>query len=173
MASSPARFVIRPAEPGDAEGLMALTEAVAAEDRYIVPDRVFFTADQQRSVLERRDPHFHQVWVGLCESPAEVVGELEVVRGLWPKNRHTATLAMVVKDGARGRGIGSALLRELWAWAEAEGVVKLCLSVFASNGDAIRFYERHGFRREAVRPRQFLIRGRYTDEILMAAFLAE
>lgn len=164
---------IRAAELADADGLCALTAAVAAEGRYIVPDRLFFTPDQQRAVLERRDPHFHEVLVAVASESGRVVGELEVVRGLWSKNRHTATLAMVVAPDWRSHGIGSRLLVHLEDWARAEGVLKLCLSVFASNDGAMRLYERTGYAKEAIRPRQFRSAEGFVDEILMAKFLAE
>jgi ribosomal protein S18 acetylase RimI-like enzyme len=164
---------IRAAETRDAEGLVALTTEVAAEDRYIVPDRGFFTADQQRAVLERRDPHFHQVFVAVLGLDAAVAGELEVVRGMWPKNRHTAMLAMVVGRGFRRQGIGLGLLEQVEVWAAAEDVTKLCLSVFESNVDAVRLYERAGYQHEARRPRQFVIGGHDVAELLMAKFLPQ
>ncbi|MBN9660924.1 MAG: GNAT family N-acetyltransferase [Acidobacteria bacterium] len=51
---------------------------------------------------------------------------------------------LVVGAGARGRGIGGALMNEAAAWARAHGVHKLGWDVWRFNETAKRFYERFG-----------------------------
>ena len=45
----------------------------------------------------------------------------------------------------RGSGLGSALMEEIYSELENEGVKEISLAVVATNSDALRFYERHGF----------------------------
>lgn len=59
-------------------------------------------------------------------------------------------LAIGVTDGARGRGVGTALLQALVADAVAEGRGALSLSVLLAN-PARRLYERAGFAATEVR----------------------
>ncbi len=160
---------VRVAEPGDAEGLCDLTAAVAAEGRFIVPDRLFFTPEQQARIIAARDPASHQIWVGVAEGT--VVAEMELVRGTWPKTAHTATLAVVVAAAHRGRGVFSRCLAAAQDWAEASGVEKLCLTVFATNTEALAAYRRRGFVEEGVRRGQYRIQGQLVDEVLMARWL--
>ncbi len=56
-------------------------------------------------------------------------------------------LAIGVVPSARGRGVGSALLRALFERAEGEGRRGLSLAVDRANVGAIALYERHGFHR--------------------------
>ena len=59
---------------------------------------------------------------------------------------------VVVDAGYRGNGIAGALVSELIALGESEGVKEFTLEVRASNAPAIRVYEKAGFKTEGVRP---------------------
>ncbi len=160
---------VRPAIPADALGLCQLTEEVAAEGAFIVPDRLFFSEAQQAAVLTHRDPAYHQIWVG-CDGP-RVVCELEVVRGVWRKTQHTATLAVVVAKSHRGTGLFSRCLEAAQGWARDQQVEKLCLTVFATNTGARTAYQRRGFVEEGVRRGQYRLDSALVDEVLMAQWL--
>lgn len=71
-----------------------------------------------------------------------------------PENRAEID-SMAVHSGARRQGIGSALLVAVFAWAAGYGGRRITLEVRASNAAAIALYERHGFRREGLRPRYY------------------
>jgi len=60
-------------------------------------------------------------------------------------DEHTPELAVAVVPGARGRGVGSALLQTLLERARDAGFGALSLSVDLYNAAAIALYERHGF----------------------------
>lgn len=121
--------------------------------------------------MEQQDPRLQVVLV--AESLAgEFFGSLEMVRGSFQKNRHTATFGMALDAACRGRGIGEGLLLAAHAWAREMGVEKITLSVFATNAHAIHLYRRMGYVEEARRPDQFRLRGRSVAEVLMACFLA-
>ena len=53
---------------------------------------------------------------------------------------------MVVAGHARGRGVGSALMDVVDARLAAAGVVDQVIGAIEPNRDAIRLYERRGFR---------------------------
>jgi GNAT superfamily N-acetyltransferase len=53
---------------------------------------------------------------------------------------------------APGRGVGTALVEALCAYLRGEGVRLLRLTTTNDNLDALRFYQRRGFRIVAVRP---------------------
>ena len=54
-----------------------------------------------------------------------------------------------VAEGWRGRGIGTALIRHLEAWAAAHGAERIILNVSEANTDAIRLYHTLGYRDSA------------------------
>jgi ribosomal protein S18 acetylase RimI-like enzyme len=53
---------------------------------------------------------------------------------------------LVVLPEARGSGVGSALLDAVDAELEAAGIEDVLIAAFVTNTDAIRLYERRGFR---------------------------
>ena len=55
----------------------------------------------------------------------------------------------------QGQGIGSVLLENVWRSAIAAGAEEMTLEVRQSNAAALRFYKRHGFEQESVRPRLY------------------
>ncbi len=57
---------------------------------------------------------------------------------------------LVVDEGARGGGIGSALLEHTVQWIGRRGVTRVLLSSAWPNVHAQRLFERHGFRRTMV-----------------------
>ena len=85
------------------------------------------------------------------------------------RRRHVAGLGMGVADDLTGKGIGTALLRELLDAADNWlDIKRIELTVFHDNETAIRLYERHGFEREGLH-RAFAYRdGAYVDAIAMA-----
>ncbi len=83
------------------------------------------------------------------------------------KQAHTGTLgAMYVRDAFRGAGVADALVEALIDIAMT-CVGQVSLTVNAENQRAIKFYERHGFRKYGVVPRALNIDGRYYDDMEM------
>jgi L-amino acid N-acyltransferase YncA len=71
-----------------------------------------------------------------------------------------------VMDGARGRGIGRALLSALVERSEAEGFWTLQAGVFPENVPSVRLHESCGFRLVGVRERLGKLDGVWRDVLL-------
>jgi GNAT superfamily N-acetyltransferase len=56
--------------------------------------------------------------------------------------------ALVVEEGLRGAGVGSALLDAVEGWGRARGLEACALHSQARRADAHRFYERRGYARK-------------------------
>jgi RimJ/RimL family protein N-acetyltransferase len=81
-------------------------------------------------------------------------------------------LGMLVGRDWRGRGVGSALLREAIGWARGQGLHKLSLEVFAHNTSAIALYRKCGFAEEGRRAGQYRrASGELWDSIVMGLAL--
>ncbi|MDQ1011236.1 ribosomal protein S18 acetylase RimI-like enzyme [Streptomyces sp. V4I23] len=87
-------------------------------------------------------------------------------------NRHVRQIqGLAVADRARGRGVGRALLRAACDEARRQGAIRLTLRVLGHNAPARALYEAEGFRVEGVLPGEFLLEGRYVDDVLMGRSL--
>jgi RimJ/RimL family protein N-acetyltransferase len=166
-------FIIRPAEPSDAEALTRLAEGVSAEPEgwLISANGQWRSVGDERRYLKalRRYPHA-AVFVGEGTGGA-IIGRLSLSRDSHPASAHVADLGLMVAKEARQRGVGTALLGAAVDWARAAGVRKLELHVFPWNTPAIKLYERFGFEKEGYRKGHYRRAGEDVDAILMALVL--
>ena len=163
-------MIIRPAEPGDAEALVALARAVGSEpEGWLLTTTDWRSAGDERRYLKaiRRFPH---AAVFVAESDeGEIVGRMSLSRDQHPSSAHVADLGLMVAEGWRRQGIGRALLEAAIEWARGAGVRKLELHVFPHNEAAIKLYESFGFEREGYRKQHYRrSTGDCVDAILMA-----
>lgn len=102
-------------------------------------------------------------------------GELVGVAGLLvpgaAKKRHKGELwGVYVRAGARGAGIGTALVRAVIAHARGR-IQQLHTTVVTDNGPARRLYAKLGFRPYGVEPRALKVGERCYDQELLALML--
>jgi putative acetyltransferase len=163
-------FIVRPAEPGDAEALTRLAEAVSAEPEawLISADGDWRSVGDERRYLKavRRYPH---AAVFVAErGDGSIIGRLSLARDSHPASAHVADLGLMVAKDARRQGVGKALLEAAVDWAGRSRVRKLELHVFPWNEPAVQLYERFGFEREGYRKAHYQRAGEDVDAILMA-----
>jgi len=82
--------------------------------------------------------------------------------------RHCGTLGMGVLHGYRGLGYGTMLMEATILAAKESGIERIELEVYASNGPAIRLYEKRGFVHEGIKKKARKLDGIYDDVLLMA-----
>lgn len=157
-----ATFTVRAAAEGDARAMAELFAAVAAERTGI--------ATEPPVEVEERAAQFARTVSGSLVAVADdqVIGIIHV-----EVSRHGfGDLGMLVQRDWRGRGVGSALLREAIEWAREQGLHKLCLEVFAHNEAAIGLYRACGFVEEGRRPGQYRrTSGELWDAVIMGLAL--
>lgn len=86
-----------------------------------------------------------------------------------PENAHVLHVSgIAVHPRARRRGVAAALMSAAEPFARNCGAVKISLRVLGTNEPAIALYERLGYAREGVLRDEFLINGRYVDDVMMA-----
>lgn len=164
------RWTLRPARPTDARGLAGLFDDVRREGRWLItppsavsqPSEAFFISEMLRS---------NEGLALVAEADGDPIGTVQISLDRNVVSSHVGTLSIVVADGWRDVGIGSAMVRAALAWARDEGLLKVALAVFPDNDRAIAVYEQAGFVREGLRRKQFRAEGGVLrDELLMAWF---
>lgn len=78
-----------------------------------------------------------------------------------------AEVGVYVSGTARGQGIGAALLTELVAQSEREGIWTVQAGIFPENTASVRLHRRFGFRVVGTRERIGRVDGRWRDVLLM------
>jgi RimJ/RimL family protein N-acetyltransferase len=161
-------FTVRAASPADAGGLVELAREVGAEpEGWLITDGEWRSSGEERRYLRSLRRHTNAA-VFVAETDGTIVGRLSVARDIHPASSHVADVGLMVAEGYRRRGAGTALMQAAEDWARATGVEKLELHVFPYNEAAIALYERLGYRREGLRRRHFRRGYVLVDAILMA-----
>lgn len=110
----------------------------------------------------------------VAEVDASVVGwvKLQPVTAM-PSHAHVWEIAgLAVDPSAQGTGVGRHLVEAAAQQCRRRGARKLTLRVLGPNAVARRLYDRCGFVVEGVLRGEFLLDGRYVDDVLMARHLA-
>lgn len=167
-------FVIRTAQPEDAETLLAYIRPVAEETEFFViePDEFPATVDEERTWIQDHLDHPGKI-ILLAEAGGAIIGSVTFETGSFRRVSHRGNLGLAVVREWRERGVGTVLLRALLEWAESSPTVeKVCLDVFAINEPAIRLYKKLGFIEEGRRARD-IKRGPddYVDTLMMYRFV--
>jgi RimJ/RimL family protein N-acetyltransferase len=159
---------VRRATAADVPAMVDVFAAVAAEGMWIGAE-VPVDRDQRALGFTATIGGEGAAFVAVADDV--VVGHL----GVHPSRSGTADFGMVVADGWRSKGVGSALLSAAIDWARAQGGVhKLALQVWPHNGAALALYRRFGFQPEGRLRRHYRRRsGELWDAIVMGLVLDE
>ncbi|HEX8135372.1 MAG TPA: GNAT family N-acetyltransferase [Actinomycetes bacterium] len=157
-----AEVTVRRAHQADLDAMVELFAAVAEEGRWIAAEPPVDREHRRRRFAE--DLGSDHVVSLVADAGGELVGLLN----LYLAGYGVADLGMLVADGWRRRGVGSALLRAGIDRARQAGAHKIALQVWPHNQAAIALYERFGFRHEGRLRRHYRRRsGELWDAIVM------
>ena len=134
---------VRPIEPGDKDALRAAFERLSLQSRY---ERFMSPLDHLTPSMLRYftevDHVDHEALVAIDPETGRLVGVARYVRE--QAGGDVAEAAITVADDWHGRGLGTALLRELADNARAHGVKQFSAFVLARNDDMIDMLFRLG-----------------------------
>jgi ribosomal protein S18 acetylase RimI-like enzyme len=153
--------VIRRASRSDEATLRALDAAVWSWDVSPAPprppDRDFFAESEPDSTL-----------VAIVDGV--VAGYVKLAPALdLESNRHVIEVRGLAVDPAmQRRGLGRRLMRAAAEEASRRGARRMTLRVLAPNRAARTLYESCGFEVEGILRGEFMLDGRYVDDVLMA-----
>jgi phosphinothricin acetyltransferase len=159
---------IRRAGADDAEAIAAIYNE-GIEDRVATLETELRTPEERRAWLAARGDR-HPVF--LAER-----GDLALAwASLNPFNpraayAHVADLSIYVARGARGTGVGRALLSRTIDEARGLGFHKMVLVAFPTNTAGMRLYARMGFTTVGTYREQGCLDGRWVDVIVMEQIL--
>ncbi len=161
MAPSPIR--IRREEPEDADALARLLG-----DEGVYPQTLQLPHVSRQFWRERLAKYDPAKYALVAEIDGTVVGSAWLFINERPRQRHCAMLGIGVAAERSGRGVGTALLRELLRAADGWlNLLRVELTVYADNERAIRLYRKFGFAVEGTLRAHALRDGVYVDGYVM------
>ena len=160
-------FTIARARAEDAAALLAYLRVVGSETDNLSfgAEGVPLGVDEEAAYLQRQEGSADNVQY-VAKANGEIIGTASLNRK--PRRMsHRGELGISLKKAWWGRGIASALMREILRFAGANGFEQLNLEVRSDNTRAIRLYEKFGFRKLCTFPAFFKIDGRPINFDLM------
>lgn len=153
--------MIRPARPADAE-------AIAAIHNQGIEERVatFETRPQRAEVVSDQIAHWKLVLV--AEADGEVTGFARA--GSYSGYHYydgIGEATVFVERGARGQGVGRALLTALVDAASERGLYKLTAKIFAANAASLALFGSCGFRTVGTHEHHGELEGAWLDVVLV------
>ena len=125
------------------------------------------TVEEEREFIRRLNNDNSKLMIlGLIEN--NIVGIAQISSSNMKRIAHNSEIAISVKKEYWRQGIGSMMIEQLIQFAKDQGKIKnISLGVKASNHNAIKLYEKFGFKKVGVHKNFFNINGEYDDKILM------
>ena len=148
VTASGVDYIIRPMRPTDAALYPAFLERVTPDDlrlRFLVPTRTISPETLVR--LSQLDYDRDIAFVALDAASGEMAG---ISRYGSDPDRETAEFGILVRSDLQKRGLGTALMARLIAYARAQGLRSLVGLVLRENADMLRLGRKMGFGPAAV-----------------------
>jgi ribosomal protein S18 acetylase RimI-like enzyme len=153
-------YVVEPGGADDLDELEPLWVAVHHQHQRAMPELGPYVSDattwQERLLLYRQLYADHDPILLLGRQDGRLVGYAlgytfpasgTWLADTWTTGERIAEVeSLSVLPEHRGRGLGSRLLEELHEGLRRQGATDLILGALAGNSDAIRLYQRHGYR---------------------------
>ena len=162
-------LAVRAARPDDADAICRIYNQ-GIEDRVATLETEPRTPEERRQWLAARGPRHPVIVAEDAHGAVRGWGSLNPFnpRGAY---RFVADFSIYVERGARGQGVGRAMLERLIELGREYGYHKLVLSAFPTNASGMALYERLGFRTVGIYEEQGQLDGRWVDTIAMEKLL--
>ncbi|MCA0458426.1 MAG: GNAT family N-acetyltransferase [Chloroflexi bacterium] len=169
-------YIIREATPEDAAAILVHNDLIANE-----PDNGITRGPGENMTLQEEVAYLETCratdnWVMLIAiTPmGEVIGICGFQGGRRRATRHDGDFGISVNREWRDKGVGSALIQHLIAWAKSTGIItRVGLTVMTHNERAIHVYKKLGFELEGCKRAALFKEGRYIDVYMMGLLLLD
>ena len=167
------RFQIRQAGHEDAPALAEILSELALSDDYILlsPEEVEIDSARRGEEIARARSMSDRWHLAVADQDGVAVGMLDLRAIPMRKCGHVMELGIGLRAGARGRGIGTAMMRYAVETAASLGYRKLRLFVIAGNDRALHLYSKEGFSETGRFVGEVRVRDRFEDLVVMERML--
>ncbi|HMK61005.1 MAG TPA: GNAT family N-acetyltransferase [Dissulfurispiraceae bacterium] len=143
------QIVLRPANPGDSDGIIKTLKSPSPERSYILAEQVGNRPDAEKRFVESLNTEKNLLLVAAEDQ--HIIGVLAVVQANEGKRHETsdnAHIGLHISEGHRGLGIGSGMLAYATEWAAERGFMMLDACIFTTNMVSLNIFKKAGFSEE-------------------------
>lgn len=167
------RIIYRKARETDAEKIVDFFNVVGGETNYMSfeKDEYSLGVEEQAELIRGLEGNSTNTML-LALDGDDIAGLSTITSSHKIKSRHDAELGVVVARKYQGKGIGTALIRQVIDWVKENDITtRISLEVRADNIKAVEIYLKFGFIIEGRRKNSTLINGIYYDDYIMGMLL--
>lgn len=163
-----AGIYLRPMTCGDTDLIVAWRNCDAVRKRFVY--REPFSREGHENWIHSMIDTGKAVQMMICDLKKGTPLGSVYIRDIDRQHNKAEYGIFIGESSARGRGVGTAAAKLMLRYCfEEEKLHRVFLRVFADNRQAIRSYEKAGFRQEGLLRDDVRIDGRYCDMVWMAA----
>ena len=167
-------YTIRSVEPEDAPRMLQYMKTMLGETPFLLrtPEEFDYTPEEEARILAGRKDDPRSLML-LAETDGRIIACADVCsHGAKSRVLHRGELGLSVLKEYWRRGIGSAMMERLIAFAVQAGFEQIELTVESKNQRAVRLYLKHGFTVYGTRPHGMKYPdGSYDNDYLMVRML--
>ena len=162
-----AGIYLRPMTYEDTDRIVSWRNSDAVRKNFIYQE--LFTRESQENWIQTKVETGDVVQMIICESGTDKPLGSVYIRDIDRKHKKAEYGIFIGEPAARGRGLGTSAAKLMLRYCfEEEGLNRVYLRALADNEQAIRSYEKAGFRREGYLRKDVCIDGIYRDVVWMA-----
>lgn len=160
-------IVLRYPKMSDVDGITKMINEMIKEGKVSV-NRILKAAEESKWLKETLSKMRKRVSVVIiAESLGEVIGISDITADGRRLRGHVGEFNIIIKKKFRGVGIGMEMTRLAIAEAKKTKMEMIRLHVNSENKNALRLYEKTGFRIVGRIPKEIKKNGKYLDNIIM------
>lgn len=166
--------ILREAIPEDAEKMIAYLDDIAGESDNLTfgPGEMRITLEEEKNFLEAANKSDNQLFL-VALTGDKIIASLHFESSDRPRIAHIGEFGVSVLKDFWGNGLASKLISAMIGWAGSQGITKINLKVKEDNSKAIALYKKLGFEEEGILRRDFLIKGKYFNSLMMGLMIDE
>jgi ribosomal protein S18 acetylase RimI-like enzyme len=140
------RVVLRNPEPGDAQSMIDLVNALDTETVFLArePGEFEMTLEKEQAFLTEQKESENALFL-VCEVDGKVMGSCQASCFTRRRFRHKAVVGIALLKAVCGLGIGRKMMNSLISWGKERGLSHLELEVDSKNLPALKLYMSLGF----------------------------
>lgn len=129
--------------------------------------------ENERAAIARHRESDNSVWFTVTDLDGNIIGETGLLR-MWPA-WHCTDLSIIIPDPAmQHRGYGSETIGMMLDMAfDKYDMNRVAIGVVGLNANALKFYNKIGFRREGIQEQGYFYNNEYSDFIMMRILRSE
>jgi len=166
-------ITLRPAEPGDAEGIIKALKSFAPERSYVLMEQFGKGVDQEKDYISKLSSSNNLLLIGVAVDN-KIIGILEALQsdgGQRPETAHVLKIGLHLLEDFRGSGIGSRMLQYTEEWAREHEFREMETRVFTTNKRSLNLFRKAGFLNECTKMKRIRMGNEFVDEVIICKSL--